>query len=248
MAGGYIKLYRSLLDNPHSNNPEFMAVWCRMLLKATYKEYDQLVGNQVVHLMPGQFVTGRKALAKESGVTEMKLYRILKFYENVQQIEQQTHSKFTIVSILNWDKYQGNCTADEQQIEQQMNSKCTADEQQMNTNKNKKNIKKEKNKDLVAGPYQEIQELYNKICQTLPKVQELTDKRKTAIKNRWQTYSKRKNAQGEAMGILLFEELFNRANESDFLSGRNGKWKGCNFDWLINENNLVKVLEGTYEN
>jgi hypothetical protein len=38
------------------------------------------------------------------------------------------------------------------------------------------------------------------------------------------------------------------AQASDFLSGRNGKWTGCNFDWLINENNMVKVLEGNYEN
>ena len=38
------------------------------------------------------------------------------------------------------------------------------------------------------------------------------------------------------------------AEDSDFLSGRNGKWTSCNFDWLINENNMVKVLEGNYKN
>ena len=37
-------------------------------------------------------------------------------------------------------------------------------------------------------------------------------------------------------------------DESDFLSGRNGHWRGCAFDWLINKKNAMKVLEGTYAN
>ena len=36
------------------------------------------------------------------------------------------------------------------------------------------------------------------------------------------------------------------AERSDYLSGRNGKWQNCSFDWLIKENNYIKVLEGNY--
>lgn len=42
--------------------------------------------------------------------------------------------------------------------------------------------------------------------------------------------------------------VFMKAEASDFLSGRSGRWNGCNFDWLINYNNFIKVLEGTYDN
>ena len=42
--------------------------------------------------------------------------------------------------------------------------------------------------------------------------------------------------------------LFQMAQDSDFLSGRNGRWGGCSFDWLINKTNALKVLEGTYAN
>jgi hypothetical protein len=43
------------------------------------------------------------------------------------------------------------------------------------------------------------------------------------------------------------EEVFLLAERSDFLKGTNGKWNAT-FDWLMNENNFVKVLEGNYEN
>ena len=42
--------------------------------------------------------------------------------------------------------------------------------------------------------------------------------------------------------------IFQMAQDSDFLSGRNGRWNGCSFDWLINKANALKVLEGTYAN
>ena len=63
----------------------------------------------------------------------------------------------------------------------------------------------------------------------------LSDKRKRAVK-------KLRNN-----GVDL-DALFEAAENSDFLSGRSGKWSGCNFDWLMNYNNAIKVLEGAYRN
>lgn len=40
--------------------------------------------------------------------------------------------------------------------------------------------------------------------------------------------------------------IFEMAEKSDYLSGRNGKWMNCSFDWLIKEINYIKVLEGNY--
>ena len=83
----------------------------------------------------------------------------------------------------------------------------------------------------------DIVNLYNEICISLPKVKDLTDKRKRAIKNLLNKYT-----DGD------IEQVFMMAEESDFLSGRNGSWNGCGFDWLMNANNFVKVREGNYSN
>ncbi|AGK95384.1 hypothetical protein [Clostridium pasteurianum] len=86
--------------------------------------------------------------------------------------------------------------------------------------------------------YEDIRNLYNNICKSLPRATTLTKKRKATLKARCKTFK----------DIKIFQELFSKAEKSDFLSGRNGKWTSCNFDWLINEENMVKVLEDTYIN
>ena len=44
------------------------------------------------------------------------------------------------------------------------------------------------------------------------------------------------------------DEAFRRAQASSFCTGQNDRHWKADFDWLLNENNLVKVLEGKYDN
>ena len=148
MKNGYVKLYRSILDKPYSKKPEYVWMWCYMLLKATFKEINQMVGNKIVHLKPGQFVTGRKVMSRETGVQEMKCIRILKCFESEHQIEQQKTNKYTVITIKNWRKFQSL----EQQNEQHLNNKRTTDEQQMNTNNKDKKGKKDNNINSGVNP------------------------------------------------------------------------------------------------
>ena len=47
--------------------------------------------------------------------------------------------------------------------------------------------------------------------------------------------------------MVTVTELFTAVSKSDFLQGKNDKnWK-CSFDWIIDTNNMVKILEGNYE-
>ena len=87
-------------------------------------------------------------------------------------------------------------------------------------------------------PYQKIINLYNEICTNLPKVMKLTESRKKSINARFKEYDE---------NIKIFETLFNKANDSDFLCGNKSDWK-ANFDWLMNQQNMAKVLEDRYIN
>lgn len=44
-----------------------------------------------------------------------------------------------------------------------------------------------------------------------------------------------------------FATLCRRVEESDFLTGRSGKWTGCSFDWLLQKENRKKVMQGCYD-
>ena len=88
----------------------------------------------------------------------------------------------------------------------------------------------------ISIRYQEIVDLFNSICVSLNKVRSLTDTRKKKIKSAYKLLN------GD------YEGLFKRVEESDFLSGRNGKWDKCGFDWIMKQENMVKILEGNYDN
>lgn len=67
-------------------------------------------------------------------------------------------------------------------------------------------------------------------------VKSLTDVRKKRIKAIVQEYGKEN-----------FANVVYLCLKSDFLKGTGGRWC-ANFDWIINKNNFVKILEGNYEN
>ena len=87
-------------------------------------------------------------------------------------------------------------------------------------------------------PYEQIVDTYNQICKSLPKVQQISDKRKRAIK-KMLAFAKDK--------MELLEELFCKVEQSDFLAGRTKEWQ-ANFDWIMRPDIAVKILEGQYAN
>ena len=142
MAKGYIKLYRSILENPIvSKDSDHFAVWCYLLLMATHNGCDVMFGGERIHLEPGQLTTGRKIIAEKTKVNESKVQRILKSFESEQQIEQRTDRQCRLISILNWSKYQGS----EQRNGQRVNNDWTTSEQRVNTKQECNNGKNEKN-------------------------------------------------------------------------------------------------------
>lgn len=86
--------------------------------------------------------------------------------------------------------------------------------------------------------YQKIVDSFNQICQSLPKVKTINDKRKKAIRSADRALSE----QGG------FRALFEKVERSDFLTGRIGNWNGCGFDWILAPSNMAKIMEGNYDN
>lgn len=137
--GDFFKVYRTMWDNPIiTKDKDYFYMWMYLLKEAAWKEHDTVWGGQRVTLKPGQFITGRKKLAIATDTSEAKVYRILKAFEDEQQIEQRTNNYGTLISIVNWNLYQGN----EQQTKQRTNNERTTSEQRVNTTEEKGRIGK----------------------------------------------------------------------------------------------------------
>lgn len=102
---------------------------------------------------------------------------------------------------------------------------------------NNTQIEEESNKTKISKA-QQVVDRYNAICTSLPKVVRLTDKRRRAVRLIY----------GKGYTPEQLDEVFRKAQESSFCTGLNDRHWKADFDWLLNESNLVKVLEGKYDN
>lgn len=83
--------------------------------------------------------------------------------------------------------------------------------------------------------YQLIADMYNRLCPSFPSIRSLSEARKKAIKARLKTYT-----------LDDFQTVFENAEASSFLKGSNNRNWTANFDWLMKDANMAKVLDGNY--
>lgn len=146
-------------------------------------------------------------------------------------------------SLYNWDKWQkidkpksSELPAFEEnntEIRRLFDERSTNDSRKVppNKNKNRIRIEEEENK------REKIKDIYCSICTNLPQIQKLTDKRKKAIDNFLRDFT-----------FEQFEEICTKANNSDFLIGKNDRGWKADFDFLMRTDKATNILEGKYAN
>lgn len=95
--------------------------------------------------------------------------------------------------------------------------------------------------------YRHIMTDFHDTCIDFPTIRAMPEARKKKIRTLLNEFDKLKIWQDLTVYNRL-HKLFVMAQESDFLSGRNQKWNGCSFDWIINKTNALKIVEGNYIN
>jgi len=196
MNSGYVKLYRKSIDSSVFQNPELWKLWCLCLMQANHKEtWVSFAGIvEPIHVEPGQFITGRFSLHKDYYPKRQKnqkspytLWRWLETLQDMGNLSIKTSNKYSIVTIINWGTYQNSESQNVQVNVQQVSNRRATDEQQMSTNKN---VKNEKNKDIVEKesrpdniPYKVIVSYLNEKANTHFK--HTTPETKRLIKARW---------------------------------------------------------------
>ena len=144
MEQGYVKLWRKCLDSGLLKNPTAWQLFGYLLLKATHRAHRQLVGGMVFDLQPGDLIFGRSKAADDLCVGEQSIRTALKLLEKLEIVTSKATNKCTVISFVNWDRYQDEQPAPNQQTNQHLTSNQPAPNQHLTTNKNerkKENIK-----------------------------------------------------------------------------------------------------------
>ena len=154
MDNGWIKLHRKILLNPIAQKASWAWLWVVLLLKANHKEQKMIWNNNIIIVHNGEFITGRKKLSEETGISETTIERILSHLEKNGKIGQQKTTKYRLISIVNWKSYQ------------EVDNKRTTNGQQTDTNKNDKKDKKDKNSNI----YSETSSLVSEIIKSFESI------------------------------------------------------------------------------
>lgn len=244
---GYILESKSIIESDIWKKPPlYFKVWHYLLLKAQFKRNGNLERGQLFTSIPeiaeacSYFVGYRKVTP-----TKKEIWSILEFLRNPHEGNDEGDGKGTmvetmkvthgiVVTICNYNKYQdpinyeGNNESHDENRTKELRSG-----REGNNIKNEIRIKNKNNIDTC----QEVVDMYHEECPSLPKCRSISDTRKKHILARLKDHS--------------MDELrlaFQKAEASDFCTGRRGNWK-CTFEWMMkSEDNLLKVLEGNYDN
>jgi hypothetical protein len=245
---GFVKLHRAVRGTAIAQHPEYFAAWVHILCMATHKTRQQVVGTKIVDLKPGDLVFGRHKFSATTGISENKVRSALKVMTGLGMIASKSHSKFSVISITNWTKYQDQPPANNQQI----TSKPPASNHEQECIKNGLRMSKDKTPVSPVGdgvPFQKIIDLYHEHLPMLPRVVNITDTRKSAMRARWaQTVNVPHNKEVITMKcntMDFWERYFLRAAAQPFLVGDETKW-AADFDFLIKKDNFIKVVEMKY--
>ncbi len=102
-------------------------------------------------------------------------------------------------------------------------------------------VKEEENKIEIKKSekinFDEILIVFNSICTGLPKIQKVTESRKTALTLRI-----------KEVGLIELGNVFKKVSESSFLNGDNDRNWTADFDWILLPKNFQKIIEDKYIN
>lgn len=192
--------------------------------------------------------------------TDKMLATIFRMKEATVTMALQTFEQFGMVEIIdgvitipNWGKHQNldqleskkeymrNYMKEYREKQKQLTCKTSCKTNSKSNvskadkdNKDKENKDKENKENVTC---KQVVDLFHSICTSYPSVKTPSEARKKAIKARLKAYS-----------IDDFRTLFEKAEASAFLKGSNDRNWTANFDWLIKDANMAKVIDGNYDN
>ena len=262
-SGGFVKLYRSMLKWEWYDDINVKVLFLHLLLKANYEDKRW----RGIEIKKGEIVTSISHLSKETNLTLQQVKTCLAKLKQTGEITSKTTNRFTVIHIEKYSFFQtqeqenDNKTTNKQQtdnkqvtINQQSNNNQTTNEQQTdnkqvtttkeikeynknNKDKEREDRKKRKEREEKGSTYQLIADMYNDTCVSFPRCTKLSEAREKALHARLKKYT-----------VEDFKAVFEKAQQSDFLKGANNKNWSANFDWLISDKNMAKVLDGNYAN
>jgi hypothetical protein len=201
-----------------------------MLLKANWKD-GFFLG---IEIKRGSFVSSLAKLSEETNLSVREIRTAIKHLESTGEVTSKKYNKFSVFTVNNYCSYQSSDTQSDKQP--------TSNRQASDNNRRREERKKEYIDTNVSIKQHSIQSIIDAWNQLEP----------YGIKMIYRINPGSKRCTSliallEQFGEEKVIQAVDKVKQSDFLQGKTDARFSLNFDWFINPNNFVKVLEGKYD-
>jgi len=173
-ANGWICLHRRMLSTSWYDNPHARNIAVHLLLSATHADRDVWIGTRQVRLLRGQYVTGRRRLARETGIRVQSVRTALRVLKEAEFLTHEATHLCSIITIVNYNAYQHNDPDVTQQFtnrgvpsnqqggpQQPTEGSQLTTKQQVNNITNKQSLERKKVfNDLILKTFEKLWEMY----------------------------------------------------------------------------------------
>lgn len=106
MSVWFVKLHRKLLENPIASNPLLIWLFCYLLLLVSYKDHIFFLWKIRIEQKKWQAIISKKEIAHKFKISRWTLDSYLSILEAEHIISIKTTTKYTVLTIVNWCRYQ----------------------------------------------------------------------------------------------------------------------------------------------
>ena len=234
---GWIKIHRDIWKNPWMFRPNVLTDWVYILCHVEFQPTDIVFEGKRITLQPGQGLFKFSKVASELKIPVTTVHRITELLKNEKQIEKKTSPRNTVITVVNWDKYQTSEKQNENQVENKWKTNGKQMENLHISNKNLRNKELKNSTPTEEEPQQSEYKVFTEKWNALPlhNIVSLKGKRLDMLRARVKEYG--------MDDVLKAIDIIQR---SPFLLGQNNSNWQITIDWFLKPNNFPKVLEGNY--
>ena len=255
---GWIKFYRCILNWEWWEDIYCYRLFSYFLLKANSSD-QKWRGYEVKR---GSLITSYQRIKEDTRMTVQQIRTAMEHLKSTGEITSKPTSKFTMITVCNYGRYQEGATSQQQALQQanpHAGNKPATSKQQTNNNKQEynngrieesesssPNVEEDmpdvpsaaepafvKNEDLKID-YGKLAQYWNERTKgVFGIVESIENNRRKLVRARIREKGKK-----------AFMEAIDKVCASEFLAGK--PW--FNFDWLIRPNNFDKVMSGNFDN
>ena len=132
----YFKLYRKMVRWEWYTDVNTFKLFLHCLIKANWRDGSW----RGIKYKRGQFITSFPSLAKETGLTIREIRTALAHLKATGEVTDKKIHKGRIITVVNYDEYQGSDRQNDRQNDRQTTGKRQASDSRYKNNKNNKNI------------------------------------------------------------------------------------------------------------